>query len=68
MTLLNPPGPGDGPRPGEVVGGVVEPGGRVVEVGLIVVVTPVLVGGSGVVWKCRSRARRRNSPASGWRR
>jgi hypothetical protein len=38
MALVNPAGPGEPPPPdpGEVVGGVVEPGGLVVVVGLVV--------------------------------
>ena len=40
MTLLKPAGPGDDPppEPGELVGGVDEGGGRVLEVGAVVVV------------------------------
>src|SRR4029450_64066 len=34
MALVKPAGPGDPPEPGEVVGGVVEPGGLGVGVGL----------------------------------
>src|SRR5215212_3249504 len=62
MALVNPAGPGEPPPPdpGEVVGGVVEPGGLVVEVGLVVGVGRLVEGGSGVVWKWGSRARRRN--------
>jgi hypothetical protein len=63
MALVKPAGPGDDPppEPGELVGGVDEGGGRVLEVGAVVVVGRVVeVGGSGVVWKCGSRARRRN--------
>src|SRR4029453_18611749 len=62
MVLVNPAGPGElpPPDPGEVVGGALEPGGLVVGVGLGVGVGRLLVGGSGAVWKCGSRARRRN--------
>src|SRR4029453_903777 len=61
MALVNPAGPGEPPPdPGEVVGGVVEPGGRGGVVGLGGGVGRLVDGGSGVVWKCGSRARRRN--------
>ena len=62
MALVKPAGPGDPPpEPGEVVGGVLEGVGLVLAVGEVVVVGRVLeVGGSGVVWKCGSRARRLN--------
>ena len=61
MAALKPAGPGEPPpEPGEVVAGVVETGGLVVAVGAVVGVGRVAVGGSGVVWKWGSRARRLN--------
>src|SRR5918993_4092197 len=62
MALVKPAGPGDPPpEPGELVGGVVEGGGLVVEVGLVVGVgRGVGVGGGGEGWEWGSRARRRN--------
>src|SRR5215218_4927486 len=61
MAAVKPAGPGDPPEPGEPVGGVLDGVGLVPAVGEVVGVGRVLeVGGSGVVWKCGSRARRLN--------
>ena len=62
MAAVKPAGPGDPPpEPGGLLGGVLDGVGLVLAVGEVVDVGRVLeVGGSGVVWKCGSPARRLN--------